>query len=326
LQADDITNSRITWINLDPFNNNNGNKITADDYANNDITQIYFDTNVFTTSVSLSSGAQQARLFLDPLGLSDQTLLGQINNTTGDYSEIRFTDDSFAVQVENATTQYQGNSNYSMTSGDITHNMTNTGTNEISSISQTPIAMQLYVNDGVNDIGKLRLDFYGFNLQNEFGASGIKNTNLLGADSVMVYHNRYYVNNFSSSSPNTYVGRYERAEESTLTGATTTTINVGGSLPTGSTSYIETRVTAANSDGTKGYFARITGAYRRDDNGDYYQIGTDDVYDVTDFTGVTTNLIYNVGSAPDVELTGEAGETIKFKVIVKWGNDIELYT
>jgi hypothetical protein len=142
----------------------------------------------------------------------------------------------------------------------------------------------------------------------------------------MVYHNRYYVNNFSSSSPNTYVGRYERAEESTLTGATTTTINVGGSLPTGSTSYIETRVTAANSDGTKGYFARITGAYRRDDNGDYYQIGTDDVYDVTDFTGVTTNLIYNVGSAPDVELTGEAGETIKFKVIVKWGNDIELYT
>jgi hypothetical protein len=326
LQADDITNSRITWINLDPFNNNNGNKITADDYANNDITQIYFDTNVFTTSVSLSSGAQQARLFLDPLGLSDQTLLGQINNTTGDYSEIRFTDDSFAVQVENATTQYQGNSNYSMTSGDITHNMTNTGTNEISSISQTPTAMQLYVNDGVNDIGKLRLDFDGFNLQNELGASGIKNTNLLGGDSVMVYHNRYYVNNFSSSSPNTYVGRYERAEESTLTGATTTTINIGGSIPTGSTSYIETRVTAANSDGTKGYFARITGAYRRDDNGDYYQIGTDDVYDVTDFTGVTTNLIYNVGSAPDVELTGEAGETIKFKVIVKWGNDIELYT
>jgi len=148
---------------------------------------------------------------------------------------------------------------------------------------------------------------------------GIRNTSVTSDKSSLVLENRrWLITNHSSNN----IGTTERAGTTTTTNSSPGSFGIGGSIPTGSTGYLETRITGSNSTGSKGYFARIFGVYRRDNSGNYYQIGTNDKIEKSNFTGVTSTITYTTSNPPSVEVTGEVGETITWKIINKWGNDI----
>lgn len=174
--------------------------------------------------------------------------------------------------------------------------------------------------DGV-DTTTISLTPTTFDLHNS-NEVGIRNTSSqAGNETLILEGRRWIVNRLLSSN----VGSYERANKVTTVGATTTGSVMGGTLPTGSTGYLETRITASNATGSKGYFARIIGVYRRDNTGNYYQIGTNDVFVQSNFTTATSTLTYSIGSPPSVDVTGETGETITWSFINKWGNDVTYY-
>jgi hypothetical protein len=243
------------------------------------------------------------------LSLSHQTSGGTLGMISIDSNTL---DLSFTDLTDTST--------LSMSPSDITISSTDT-TNYGNQLIMNNTNVDLSYSDILNStFTSLSMSANTFVLNNSDGA-GVRN-NPISSESLVLENRKWLITNHSTDGS---VGSYERASTITTTGATTSNIAIGGGIPTGATSYLEARVTGSNADGTKGYFARIIGAYRKTSAGLHYQIGTNDTLVKTDFTGATATITYTTGAPPRVFITGEAAQTITWKVINKWGNDISEY-
>ena len=69
-----------------------------------------------------------------------------------------------------------------------------------------------------------------------------------------------------------------------------------------------------NAAQTLGYYGELRVALRCDGAGNITQIGIDDLYEVSDFTTVTINSNFISATQMNLEITGEAGQTINYDI------------
>ena len=275
-------------------------------------------TYLSLNKTSLTGNTSAIQMFNDNIVLNNTDVVSSITDTIS--IDPLVLGNGTGIKSENASTLEV--SELLLTPSDITISSTDT-TNYSNQLIMNNTNVDLSYSDILNSsFTSLSMSGNTFVLNNNDGV-GVRNNSLSsGSDSLMLENRKWLITNHSTNGD---IGSSERAATITTTGATTSNIAIGGGIPTGATSYLETRVTGSNADGTKGYFARIIGAYRKTSAGLYNQIGTNDTLVKTDFTGATATITYTTAAPPKVFITGEAAQTINWKVINKWGNYISEY-
>jgi len=80
--------------------------------------------------------------------------------------------------------------------------------------------------------------------------------------------------------------------------------------------FFEAYITGIQTDGSNGYYGKITSAIRND-GGTLFQVGTIDLIEKTDFSTATSTIDFS-GTSVRVRVTGEAGTNINWICKLKW--------